>query len=59
MSSRLTTTIRSSVDVDMASYGAVAVSDLAPDGSQTWEPKEVFHAIADDFARRWTGNGRR
>ena len=39
-------------DVDMASYGVVAVSDLASDGSQTWEPKEVFHAMAEDFARR-------
>jgi hypothetical protein len=39
-------------DVDLASYGAVAVSDLAPDGSQTWEPKQVFHAIAEDFHSR-------
>jgi hypothetical protein len=39
-------------DVDLASYGVVAVSDLAPDGSQTWQPKQVFHAIAEDFGRR-------
>jgi len=39
-------------DVDMASYGAVAVSDLGPDGGQTWEPKQVFHAIAEDYAAR-------
>ena len=32
----------------MASYGAVAVSDLEPGGSQTWQPKQVFHAIAED-----------
>jgi hypothetical protein len=39
-------------DVDMASYGAVAVSDIGPDGSQTWRPKQVFHAIAEDCSRR-------
>lgn len=39
-------------DVDMAAYGVVAVSDLRFDGSQSWEPKEVFHAMAEDFARR-------
>ncbi len=39
-------------DVDMASYGVVAVSDLRFDGSQTWEPKQAFHAVGEDFARR-------
>ena len=37
-------------DLDVASYGAVAVSD-APAGSP-WEPKQVFDAIATDFEGR-------
>jgi hypothetical protein len=46
------------LDLDTAAYGAVAVSDVRFDGSQTWEPKEVFHAMARDFARRGAAVGR-
>ncbi len=43
------------LDLDMASYGAVAVSDAAGGGAGVgWEPKEVFHAIAANFDRRRT-----
>ncbi len=43
------------LDIDMASYGAVAVSDPAGGASgRLWEPKEVFHAIAANFDRRRT-----
>jgi hypothetical protein len=40
------------LDLDVASYGAVAVSDTAT--GSAWEPKQVFHAIAADFASRRT-----
>ena len=39
-------------DLDLASYGAVAVCE--PGNRPSWEPKQVFHAIAQDFEGRRT-----
>ncbi len=41
------------LDLDMASYGVVAVEEpSAHRAGITWVPKEVFHAISADFERR-------